>query len=51
MTQRAFVLIPLLEIAPNLNLPGYGHLQEYLESVKEQEIEKIKGCNCPASLF
>ena len=51
MTQRAFVLIPLLEIAPNLNLPGYGNLQEYLESVKEQEIEKIKGCNCPASLF
>jgi 2-amino-4-hydroxy-6-hydroxymethyldihydropteridine diphosphokinase len=51
LIERAFVLIPLLEIAPNLSLPKFGNLTSYLENVKTQEVEKIKGCNCPTSLF
>lgn len=37
--ERAFVLLPLLELAPELALPGLGALQAYLPAVAAQGIE------------
>lgn len=33
LAERAFVLLPLLEIAPNLQIPGYGRLADLLARV------------------
>ena len=48
MIERSFVLYPLLEIAPDIDLPGFGKLTKYIPNVKHQRIEKVKGCNCPS---
>lgn len=37
---RAFVLVPLLEIAPDLALPGLGRLSNWLPGVAGQRIER-----------
>ena len=39
--QRAFVLKPLLDLAPNLHHPVLGALAEYLPQVSEQLIEVL----------
>ena len=49
LTERAFVLLPLLEISPNLDLPGLGQLSQYLQYVEHQRIEKVQGCCCPSN--
>lgn len=41
MTQRAFVLIPLLEIDPQLDIPGCGPAHEFVSGVAEQALWKI----------
>lgn len=41
MTQRAFVLIPLLEIAADIVIPGHGPAQDFLPQVQGQAISKI----------
>ena len=41
MTQRAFVLQPLHEIAPDCIIPGYGALQPLLSACSGQSLEKI----------
>jgi 2-amino-4-hydroxy-6-hydroxymethyldihydropteridine diphosphokinase len=48
MTERSFVLLPLLEIAPNFFLPDLGELKAYLPKVAHQRIEKLacRNCNC-----
>ncbi|ESR08672.1 2-amino-4-hydroxy-6-hydroxymethyldihydropteridine diphosphokinase [Streptococcus iniae] len=39
MTQRAFVLVPLLEISPNLTLDGKGdYLKHYLAKLDQSDI-------------
>ena len=38
MTERAFVLVPLLEIAPTIIIPGKGAARLYLEQVRDQPI-------------
>lgn len=38
---RAFVLIPLAEIAPDLILPGRGPVSAYLPTVAKQSIHRI----------
>ena len=45
--QRAFVLLPLAEIAPALSIPGHGPLASLLEKVKDQRIARVQGV-CPA---
>ena len=40
MHQRAFVLLPLLEIAPDVRLPGLGAAQDYLSAVTDQAITR-----------
>ena len=46
--ERSFVLLPLLEIAPNFFLPDLGELKTYLPKVADQRIEKLpcRNCNC-----
>jgi 2-amino-4-hydroxy-6-hydroxymethyldihydropteridine diphosphokinase len=40
MTERAFVLVPLLEIAPDIAIPGRGPAQQFLPAVLGQGISK-----------
>jgi 2-amino-4-hydroxy-6-hydroxymethyldihydropteridine diphosphokinase len=46
--ERSFVLLPLLEIAPDFLLPNFGELKAYLPKVAHQRIEKLpcRNCNC-----
>ncbi len=41
MHLRAFVLAPLLEIAPDLSLPGHGDIRTLLKGCNEQQIEAL----------
>ena len=41
MSERAFVLVPLLELAPDLIIPGRGPARQFLNAVSGQAIEKI----------
>lgn len=41
MNNRAFVLVPLLEIEPDLKLPDGSAAHRHLEKVLEQRVEKI----------
>lgn len=38
---RAFALLPLLEVAPQLRLPGLGELEAWRTSVSGQRIERL----------
>ena len=38
---RAFVLAPLIEIAPDLELPGHGALRPLREQIRDQAIERL----------
>ncbi|NGZ86820.1 2-amino-4-hydroxy-6-hydroxymethyldihydropteridine diphosphokinase [Duganella aceris] len=38
MTERAFVLVPLLELAPSIHIPGRGAAQQYAAGVAGQGI-------------
>lgn len=42
MHERAFVLAPLLEIAPDVQIPGRGPARQFLASVAGQSISKIE---------
>ena len=39
--QRAFVLFPLYDLSPDLEVPGQGRVQTLLENVRDQEIERL----------
>ena len=39
--QRAFVLLPLLELSPALHAPGLGALSQWLAATTTQAIEKV----------
>jgi 2-amino-4-hydroxy-6-hydroxymethyldihydropteridine diphosphokinase len=41
MAERAFVLAPLLEIAPDIVIPGRGPAQQFVPAVAGQGISKI----------
>lgn len=41
MTERAFVIMPLLEIAPQLYIDGQS-IQDIAQNLKDQEIRKLK---------
>jgi 2-amino-4-hydroxy-6-hydroxymethyldihydropteridine diphosphokinase len=41
MTQRAFVLIPLLQLDPLIAIPGQGPAHQFVPAVAEQAIRKI----------
>ena len=39
--QRAFVLVPLLELEPSLCLPGLGLAKDFLQNVQDQPISRL----------
>ena len=39
--ERAFVLVPLAEIAPQLSIPGHGSVGDLLLRCADQQIEKL----------
>lgn len=41
--QRAFVLLPLLELAPTLQAPGLGTLSRFVTAVEHQPINRLAG--------
>jgi 2-amino-4-hydroxy-6-hydroxymethyldihydropteridine diphosphokinase len=41
MHERAFVLEPLLEIAPEAAIPGIGPARSQLERCADQRVERI----------
>jgi len=41
MHRRAFVLMPLAELAPELPVPGMGKVRDLLAAVSDQAIERI----------
>jgi 2-amino-4-hydroxy-6-hydroxymethyldihydropteridine diphosphokinase len=41
MHLRAFVLVPLLELQPNIVIPGRGSARSCLENLEDQTIEQI----------
>lgn len=42
MHERAFVLVPLLEIAPDLVIPGLGKAESYLAALTPSDIYKLE---------
>ncbi|WP_179401899.1 2-amino-4-hydroxy-6-hydroxymethyldihydropteridine diphosphokinase [Burkholderia guangdongensis] len=46
LTDRAFVLVPLVEIDPSLAIPARGRADAFLASVAGQRIEKVQTCQC-----
>ena len=49
MTERAFVLVPLVEVEPTLIIPQCGRADAFLSAVADQRIEKLKSpCQCLA---
>lgn len=47
ITQRMFVLLPLLEIDPEISLPNHGKLKNRLPDLSWQKIEKLPYMQCP----
>jgi 2-amino-4-hydroxy-6-hydroxymethyldihydropteridine diphosphokinase len=48
LTERAFALVPLVEMEPSLIIPQRGRAQDFLDAVAAQRIEKVKtACLCP----
>jgi 2-amino-4-hydroxy-6-hydroxymethyldihydropteridine diphosphokinase len=41
MHERAFVLLPLAEIAPGLVIPGRGPLPAWIEQARHQQIQRL----------
>ncbi len=41
LTERAFVLVPLLELAPEIEIPRRGRAVDFLPSVAQQRISRI----------
>jgi 2-amino-4-hydroxy-6-hydroxymethyldihydropteridine diphosphokinase len=41
IAQRAFVLLPLLELAPTIQIPGIGPAHALLANVQEQSIKRL----------
>ncbi len=48
MLNRAFILIPLAEIEPDVLLPGNGSVGRYLDKVAGQRVKKIGSLNLGA---
>jgi 2-amino-4-hydroxy-6-hydroxymethyldihydropteridine diphosphokinase len=46
LTDRAFTLVPLVEIDPSLAIPARGRAATFLPAVADQRIEKVQTCQC-----
>ena len=41
MMQRAFVLLPLMEITPDCEIPGHGKIDQFIAFCRDQTIERL----------
>lgn len=41
MLERAFVLLPLLEIAPDCEIPGHGRIERFVSACADQAITRM----------
>ncbi len=48
MIHRAFVLLPLMDIAPDAHLPDGSALRSFLEKVKDQQLSPLEELDCDA---
>lgn len=48
LTDRAFALVPLIELDPALSIPTRGRADAFLAAVAGQRIEKVQTCQCLA---
>ncbi|MBF6992125.1 MULTISPECIES: 2-amino-4-hydroxy-6-hydroxymethyldihydropteridine diphosphokinase [Cupriavidus] len=46
VTERAFTLVPLVELDAELSIPGRGRAADFLAGVTSQRIEKVSTCKC-----
>lgn len=46
LTDRAFALVPLVEIEPALDIPARGRADAFLAAVADQRVEKVQTCQC-----
>jgi len=44
MHERAFVLLPLVEIAPECEIPGKGYAKDWLAKCADQQLRKMDTC-------
>lgn len=51
MTDRAFVLRPLLELDAAIHIPGKGQAQDFLASIQDQRIKVLEHDAAPVLLF
>jgi len=49
LSQRAFVLLPLAEIAPQLHIPGVGALQALLDACPPHTLDRLEGCDAASA--
>ena len=47
MTQRAFALVPLLELDASVIIPGQGRAADFISGLADQAIETVMTCQCP----
>ena len=47
LVERAFTLVPLIELDAAIVIPGYGRADSYLPGVASQRIEQVASCQCP----
>ena len=50
MSERAFVVLPLLEIAPRIAIPGLGLARDFVAGVSSQVIQRLHQNNIPMKL-
>jgi len=41
MTTRAFVILPLLELNPDVAIPGYGQASRYVQAISDQVVHVV----------
>lgn len=46
LTQRAFALVPLLELDADVVIPGMGRAAPFVTAVADQRIEAVATCQC-----
>ncbi len=49
MHERAFVLVPLADLAPTLIVPGRGRVEELLDGLSEEELDGVRAAACDLS--
>lgn len=47
LTERAFALVPLIELCAEVTIPGHGRARDHLTALDAQRIEKVSTCLCP----